>query len=184
MSEAEKCQRCGQRPATIRYTEVRDGEARKLWICEECAETLGYEVGEPTDASGAEESDSEPGLQPEPAKIKPKVVVGPGAGRCPRCGLTPGEFRRLSRFGCAHCYEAFGRALEPLFKRIHGATRHRGRLPGGREADFSDPSELRRQLSEAIRSEDFEAAARLRDRLRRLGSSEGAEGGTAEGDES
>ncbi len=71
------------------------------------------------------------------------------------------------------CARAFGKALPPLFKRIHGGIRHRGRLPGGREAVFLDPAEVRRQLAEAIRNEDFEEAARLRDRLRRLGHAEG-----------
>jgi protein arginine kinase activator len=184
MSEAAKCQKCGQRPAKIRYTEVREGEALKLWLCEECAETLGFEVHGPAGSAQEEQSTAEPGLQPEPTKIKPKVVVGPGAGRCPACGLTPGEFRRLSRFGCPHCYESFGRALESILKRIHGATRHRGRLPGGREAEFCDPAELRRELAEAIRNEDFEAAARLRDRLSRLARSEAAPENPAEEDES
>jgi protein-arginine kinase activator protein McsA len=48
-------------------------------------------------------------------------------------------------------------------------------LPGGREAVFLDPAEIRRQLAEAIRGEDFEQAARLRDRLRRLGHPESAD---------
>ena len=89
--------------------------------------------------------------------------------RCADCGMTGARLREQSLFGCPTCYEVFAEALDPLFKRIHGASYHRGRLPGGRRAEAGDPAELDRALRAALKREDYEEAARLRDRLRRAG---------------
>ena len=168
------CERCGANPGTIRYTEVGDGELKKLRICADCAAELGFEIGGETptpkvspvhkgkvlelvSAAAAIESDPE-----ETASEKDDR-------RCPSCGLTGTEFNRTSLFGCPECYVTFEDGLDPLLKRLHAAVSHRGRLPGGRSAEPPDLAVLRRELREAIRAQDFEAAARVRDRLRQAG---------------
>ena len=166
------CEKCGERPAQVRYTEYREGESKKLMICFECAKSLGFEV-DPTE-------ETPPGA-PDPSMaavvlvstpLSPTVKAVPEHERCPKCGLTSAEFQRLSRFGCEKCYEVFAPALDSWFEKIHGASSHRGRLPGSPEeppAATPNPGEiedLQRRLAQAIENEDFEEAARLRDRLR------------------
>ena len=85
--------------------------------------------------------------------------------------MTLGEFRSKGRLGCAACYETFGRQLEPLFERVHNATRHVGRLPGTNEAHNQlrmRITDLRARLESAIREEAYEDAAQLRDELQAL----------------
>ncbi len=136
------CQKCGERPAQVRYTEFREGASEKLLICFECARNLGFEV-EP-----AKEKDEEiEAALPESAgtslggailvnaPLTPTFRAVPEHERCPRCGLTSMELQRASRFGCAQCYEVFGAALDGWLQKIHGATRHRGRLPGSAAED-------------------------------------------------
>jgi protein arginine kinase activator len=188
-----KCERCGENPAEIDYTEYREGRASKLKICSECARKLGFEeesalpedapAGEPP--PGPETSGSSPPSPPKIVAATVKVVGVLGGGgtasgakpeseafghrTCPGCGLTAAELKAQSLFGCPRCYETFAEALDPLLKRVHGATTHRGRLPGGAVADAADPDELRRDLREALSREDYETAARIRDRLRQAG---------------
>ena len=47
---------------------------------------------------------------------------------CNSCGWTYTDFRSKGRLGCAEDYEVFENALTPLLKRIHGSTRHVGRV--------------------------------------------------------
>ena len=86
----------------------------------------------------------------------------------------------MGRLGCGDCYEAFKAQLGPLLKRIHGADRHVGKIPlriGKTVKDTRTLQELKMKMERAIQTEDFEEAAKLRDKIRELekrGSQEGA----------
>jgi protein arginine kinase activator len=153
------CERCGERPAKVRYTEVQEGEARKLRICEECAAALGF-------GPVAAGSESEPQKPDEPAVAEAGAAEA-DARRCPACGLRADELETQSLLGCPLCYETFSDHLDEVLLRAHGAARHEGRLPHGRTAAAPDADVLQRDLDAAIAREDFQAAARLRDLLRR-----------------
>ena len=79
--------------------------------------------------------------------------------------------------GCGQCYSAFEDSLVPLIKRIHGSAGHFGKAP----LKVSKPTkvtvkkkkvdrleELKSRLQQAIKLEEFEEAARLRDKIREL----------------
>jgi protein arginine kinase activator len=91
---------------------------------------------------------------------------------CPECGMTYGEFRQLGRFGCANDYEVFGEDVVALLERIHGSSRYSGKLPGGEGMAVGDMqaeiADARKRLQQAIETEDYELAAKLRDEIRRL----------------
>lgn len=142
------CDRCGKRPATVRYTEYADGEPKKMRICAECADEIGF--GPPETETAKPPSPVAPaasvmglisvketvgGLAPPPPLVPDDDRV------CPGCGLSAADLNKDARFGCEQCYETFAESLEPLFERLHGATRHAGRLPGGAQADPDPPDE-------------------------------------------
>jgi protein arginine kinase activator len=83
---------------------------------------------------------------------------------CPDCGMTLAEFRSKGRLGCPRDYEVFAEHLEPLLERIHNASEHVGRVPGGVRARAAD--DLEQALEAAIEAEDYERAAELRDLMR------------------
>jgi protein arginine kinase activator len=181
------CEKCGERDAQVRYTEYRDGESKKLMICFECAKSLGFEVDPVQDEPPGAPDPSAPVILVS-ASLQPAVKAVPEHERCPRCGLTSAEFQRLSRFGCAQCYEVFAPALDAWFEKIHGASSHRGRLPGTVEEPPASPApsaanvaELQERLARAIENEDFEEAARLRDCLRAAHAPETPRGSRPEG---
>jgi len=91
---------------------------------------------------------------------------------CAECGLTFAGFKETGLLGCPMCYVAFESELGPLLERTHeSGTHHIGKVP--RRAGESQAKQvlllrLRKQLADAVASEDYKAAARLRDQVREL----------------
>ncbi len=168
------CQDCRQRVATVVYTEVRGGEKQVLHLCQSCVEKRGV---------------------PTPVLKNPLHVdlifrdileqiteeAGAGGGGhpldatvCRRCGWSFRDFRESGLLGCPTCYTTFAEPLREILRRVHGSEEHLGKvyarageLPAG-----DDPVLLRDALDEAVRNEDFEQAAALRDRLKDLDAGE------------
>ena len=71
--------------------------------------------------------------------------------------------------GCPNDYEVFGKSLAPLIEKAQdGSTTHCGKVPSRAPADTKKQMEmlsLRQQLDAAVRSEDYELAAKLRDKI-------------------
>jgi protein arginine kinase activator len=157
-----KCEMCGCRDATVRYSEVADGRATTWHLCEACAGERG--VG------GSLTSFAGPLVDVLMGLLEGSVGEGPASGRpsCSACGLTYEEFRSGGRLGCARCYEAFASELGPLLRRIHGSSEHTGRVPSEVEGDHlrrRELGKLRARLAAAVRDEDYERAAELRDSI-------------------
>lgn len=156
----KQCELCGKNEATVPVQRVdKDGQRTDLSVCAECAARHGFATAEQVKQSAGEVM----------ADLKKGVGAEDSSLACPRCGLTWAEFKRQGRLGCAECYAAFHVQLEPIVRRIHGAVQHVGRtVHGGRkQAQVKmNVQKLREELSKAIKQEDYEQAAGLRDRLR------------------
>ncbi|MBI3312051.1 MAG: UvrB/UvrC motif-containing protein [Candidatus Omnitrophica bacterium] len=155
------CDLCSKNNATVHLTEIINDETRELHLCESCAREKGSSAAEQFGLAGLLA-----GLADFGAKNGPKVETSP----CAQCGLTYEDFRKTGRLGCGNCYENFSKVLSPLLKRVHGSNRYQGRLfPPSRKKKAGPEEELGRlkeRLKAAVAAEDFEEAARLRDRLR------------------
>ena len=72
--------------------------------------------------------------------------------------------------GCPYDYEVFEDSLLPLIKKAHdGRTIHRGKVPAKTPDGTKKQMELmtlRQQLEAAVQSEDYELAAKLRDKIK------------------
>ncbi|BCU80356.1 protein-arginine kinase activator protein [Polycladomyces abyssicola] len=167
------CQECGKRPATLHYTKIVNGEKTEFHLCEVCAQEKGEQI--PMMENGFSIHQLLSGLlnfdAPYTEGEQAKQTVQSGALRCPTCGLTYTQFSKIGRLGCSDCYQAFGERLIPLFRRVHGSTNHRGKVPertGGRLKIRREIEQLKEQLKQCVAREAFEEAARLRDRIRAL----------------
>ena len=90
---------------------------------------------------------------------------------CPDCGAVWADLVKTGKAVCPRCYQTFGEALQGTLRSLHGNVTHTGRAPAGRRAEKERKdklSELRRALGEAIATENFEDAARIRDEIRAL----------------
>jgi protein arginine kinase activator len=165
------CQDCNKREASVHLTQIRNNEKIVLNLCKICAEKRGFH-------SPFEQ-------MPFPLAEFVTGMVGPSKGKsqtksdkgelqekkCPGCGLTFSEFGRVGRLGCAKCYQAFRPELTDILRKIHGSADHRGKTVGQPSEDLQpirEEKRLREELKRAIESENFEAAARLRDEIRNL----------------
>lgn len=143
----------------MQFTEVVGGTKNTVAVCANCARERGIVAKAP----------EPPGPLPDAPKISIQVTtvdpqsVPTAPRRCPGCNTSLVEIRKSGRVGCPACYTAFREHLEPLLQRVHGATRH---VSGGNGHGARD--ELRRleaALRRAVAEEDYERAARLRDRI-------------------
>ncbi|RKZ18196.1 excinuclease ABC subunit B [bacterium] len=162
------CKICGAR-AVRRFTEIVGGRKRSMPLCQHCA-----------DAQETQTSVPKPSAKPPvQVKLHAKLIaqgLPTSTLRCPECGMRVVDLRKTGRLGCAKCYEVFRKQVMPLLKRIHGATEHEGARPmAGVRVD--ELSQLRVELRRAIEAEDFEQAARLRDRIGAGGANKAAESG-------
>lgn len=166
-----QCDHCGQRPATVHQTMIVNGHKTEHHLCEVCARQQGK--GEGTFAfpnlSIHQLLSSFLGQDPfGGTAVAPRTREEP---RCTHCGMTYSEFADSGKLGCSQCYEQLDPHLTPLIKRIQGTTQHTGKAPkrtGGLVRKRRELAQLKQQLTVAVDQEQFEEAARLRDRIRAM----------------
>lgn len=178
------CESCNQNLATVHLTEIVQKYKKETHLCEECARERG--VPYKANFSVKEFLGGIAGPQPEQAASEPAPAEAPaprpeGAGEplgpCPSCGLTLADFRATGRLGCHHDYAHFRASLVPLLEKIHGTSQHTGRFPSrmGQRIERDRLLEgYRKELQRAVQREDYERAAELRDKIRKLENLEGA----------
>ncbi|MFC5401643.1 UvrB/UvrC motif-containing protein [Cohnella soli] len=164
-----QCQECGERPATLHFTKIVNGEKAELHICESCAREKGELI--PGTSSGFSIHNLLSGLLDFETMSAGSVAKPQPTVKCETCGMTYAQFSKIGRFGCSHCYKQFSERLDPLLKRVHGNTVHVGKVPkraGGKLKTKREIDRLKKEMVSRIEREDFETAAQLRDRIREL----------------
>jgi protein arginine kinase activator len=157
------CENCGEKDASIHYTQIDKNEMHTFHLCDECAAAKGLQPGVNV------------GNFPLTDFLEKGGRAGaetPVAGPCSFCGLTLDDFKKTGRVGCSHCYVSFDGHLSGLLRRLHGGTQHVGKVylpPDPTQAEQRERLDgLRRKLDRAVQSEDFERAAQIRDLIRTL----------------
>lgn len=159
------CNVCGKTQATVHLTEIIDDQITELHLCEECAQKKGAQMESHFGLSDLLAGLADMGSQFN-SKVKTEVKL-----KCPKCGLTYEDFKKVGRLGCGECYNAFREALVPLLKRIHGSTQHFGKSPKKMAKTVkakNELQELKEKIQKAVQREEFEEAAKLRDKVREI----------------
>lgn len=156
----KKCDVCGENSANVHITQIVDGQTAARHLCEECARKQGITI------SIAHENFQAPQVIRE--EKEPEVT-------CLSCGLPLSEFRTKGWLGCADCYATFEKDIDDILIQMHGSRKHCGKRPGGtseqeypRESSLAEITRLEVQLDQAVKDEEFELAAAIRDVLRTL----------------
>lgn len=157
------CQICGVREATIKFTQIINQKKKEMHICEVCAEEKGYT---------------------NPLASFPKILGGLILGimgelptadkrehlelKCDYCQLSWNEFQDKGLLGCGHCYDSFIEPLKALLRKTHGSNKHIGDRPADQRTSGSvdELDRLHKELKRAIKAENYESAAKLRDQIR------------------
>jgi protein arginine kinase activator len=158
------CDICGKH-AKVHLTQLVGGQIKKIALCDDCAKEKG--VTDPTGFALAEML-----LGKTPGKVVPAAPAVAGSGRrCPSCGFTLEDLRRIRRFGCAECYTTFRDDVNQMLRGMHKGFKHCGKVPAGLmelHERTQRLEELRGKLDQAITSENYEEAAGLRDEIRQI----------------
>ena len=158
------CQICNKNEATIHLTEISNGLRTEMHICEHCA--TEQEITIKNQVPINELLSSLLASQPSDEDM---LGASGKETTCPYCGFTLAQFTKEAVLGCPYDYEVFEKALSTLIKKAHdGKTGHCGKIPSKAPPDAKKQIELlnmRQKLNEAIQSEDYETAAKLRDKI-------------------
>jgi protein arginine kinase activator len=157
------CENCKKRQATIHLTEIINSNKKEVHLCEQCAEKQGV-VKQQMSIADFLAGLAAGGAHPAAKHKLPDI-------RCPSCGLSLADFQSGGRFGCADDYTVFRERIMPLIEKIHDSTQHVGKTPARAGGDVAHEKELRQlqsELKRAVDREEYEEAARLRDKIRRL----------------
>ncbi|MCL2407039.1 MAG: UvrB/UvrC motif-containing protein [Defluviitaleaceae bacterium] len=168
------CEKCNKFPATVYMEKFTNGAKSTANLCMHCAAIEHSEVsfGEGfenmlKDVLGNIISNIEnmSGVN----FILSSGLMDDSDPRCDACGIDMDELREEGKFGCVACYTAFRPQIEHLIQNIHAAKAHVGKTPTNAPREMRlrrDIEELRRNLALAVKNEDYETAAVLRDCVR------------------
>lgn len=161
------CQHCKSKEATTHVKSILNGEYTECMLCSDCASKLGY--------SGIWSD-----IQNDFGSILGSFFTNAlparsDTTRCEVCGSTYHDISSTGKVGCANCYETFLSELMPSIRRIHGNTTHCGKKPDANENLVSDTKDIdtqieetKAQLSKAVKEQNFELAAELRDKIKEM----------------
>ena len=148
------CERCGEREANVRFTEVINGETTEHNLCMQCAQSMDFGAS-PYAALFDGESQlgrlisgllgfQAPGSRKSQESRLDNVV-------CPVCHTSYADFVKTTRFGCPDCYEVFDLLIQDSIKQIQGSDTHKGKHPkyGLRMVPKSLTEELKGSSAEA-----------------------------------
>jgi protein arginine kinase activator len=174
-----QCEICKIKTATVHLTEIVDGQRTESHLCQNCAQKEGITIKSQLSLNellssliaAHQQADEQSGAESQTS--------------CPVCGMTMEIFRKNALLGCPKDYEVFGKFLEQIIEKAHdGNLAHKGKIPAGATQPVPGSGiakeekeevknenkieELKKQLEKAVRDEDYELAAKLRDQLKAL----------------
>ena len=162
-----QCQICNKRTATIHLTEISEGVRTEMHICEHCATEQGIAA-----QSQISVNDLLSNLLASQPSDEELLAAADDVSSCPNCGFTLDRLRKEGTLGCPHDYEVFQHSLLPLIERAHnGSSAHCGKVPSKIPAEtkqLAEIAQLRQELEKAVRNEDYERAAEIRDKIKPL----------------
>lgn len=163
------CQKCGKKPANTHYKQVVNGKVTEVHLCEDCARELGLNPLQMFDPFAAMPFNINSLLGGMFSQALPETAAP--AKKCPFCGSTFEDFAQNALVGCANCYHEFYDQLLPSIRKIHGKTRHVGKIPESASQTLKLSRELeslKGQLKQAVDAQEYEKAATLRDKIKEI----------------
>lgn len=86
---------------------------------------------------------------------------------CPSCGMTSQSIRKTFKAGCAECYNIFENVLMERYRMYYGGHQaYQGKVYG--KNGNGDIDYLEKELSTAVKNQNYERAAEIRDNIKKL----------------
>lgn len=162
------CEKCKQNPAKVHIIKIINGKKTSINLCEQCAKTYENIIIEVTKGKNINNLVSSLFETIHGQAENTKNNTGP---KCGTCGLTLGGFRKSGRLGCKDCYSMFKGNLDMILEKVQGKTIHVGKIPhrsGGELRIKNQILNLKKELNDKVKKEEFEDAAVIRDEIKAL----------------
>jgi protein arginine kinase activator len=163
-----QCEICKEKTATVHLTEIVDGQRTESHLCQACAQKEGITVKSQLSLNELLSSLIAAHQQTDGASAVEKTDKV-----CGQCGMTMEQFRKQALLGCPNDYKVFEDNLRDVIEKTQdGNSQHIGKIPpSAQNAEAKDTSaidELKRRLDAAVKAEDYELAAKLRDQIKAI----------------
>lgn len=180
-----KCDICKKHEATIHIQEIVNSNKKAMHLCSECAvkksqndpsfDFGGFNLAEML-YNISESQGGIPGLSPMLENESPDdtdEIKDTANLKCPQCQWTLKALRQTGRVGCPECYNVFREVIQNALENMHRGKLHVGKRPGNKGTDKSSSlmlklMNLQKELDEVIQREEYEKAAKLRDKINNL----------------
>ena len=190
------CQKCNKKVATVFISTIVNGKNTQMYLCTDCAKELhdnmnpdikipfpindiltNMELSEDTINEWINEfKDMEDKGQIEELvqHENPETLQHNNQHEditCNFCNTSFDEYKKTGNLGCGKCYSTFRKQLKPIIEGIYGYSEHIGKFP---KNEFKDTEivktveQLKEKLNMAIKEEEYEQAAKLRDEILQL----------------
>ncbi|MBS0658235.1 MAG: UvrB/UvrC motif-containing protein [Verrucomicrobia bacterium] len=165
------CDACQTNPATVYLTQIVEGKMQKVNLCDLCAKAkkvldpTGFQLADLLLGLGVNTELEKPQVETAPAPVEVAML------KCPACGFTQADFKKTQRMGCSECYETFADSIMAPLRSNHKGSEHIGKLPARqfrRVEAQRRMGALQSDLAKAVKQEDYEGAAQIRDAIRQL----------------
>ena len=173
------CDICNINEATIHVQEIFKGKKRTLNICAYCAsehnltdkDLDGFNIAEILYNISSKMLDAHDENTDAPDNTNNSFITPEEDLKC-ACGWTTDAFRKTGRLGCPACYKAFTPILRDALKSMHKGSFHTGKQPGTKTDRNGKTAmkimALQKELDEYVRLEEYEKAAKIRDKISNL----------------
>jgi protein arginine kinase activator len=177
------CDNCKKNEAVLHFIQIdSNGELNKFDLCKECASELSlFSFGESEETEFSDASDAISILAIDLGFFLDKLgkedtqkTIGRNFkddGKCSYCGTSLNSIKKTGRVGCPKCYEDFELEINPFIKIIQAEVEHKGKIPVNCNEILKIEKkikDLKHKLEDQIVVENFEEAAKLRDKITNL----------------
>ena len=158
------CENCRRNKAILAVKEILLGQEKNAFYCESCAVEKGFSdilYGRHFHLDSLITSLLEQ-RSPSIEEWKDKACS---------CGFTFDEFMKKGNLGCPQCYTTFKPVITSLFDQLFGTHEHIGKIPSRMKRNIQLMKQLEHyniELDEMLKTENYERAAYLRDRIKEL----------------
>ena len=99
--------------------------------------------------------------------------------KCPTCGYTFDDYSSTGLLGCPDCYDTFEDRLDNIFLKMHGKNRHiklsnKKRISNAKSIQkdkidkLDEVASLKNELKTLVENEEYEKAAVVRDKIKKI----------------
>lgn len=168
------CDICHKKEAVMELRIDNGAKVEILHLCENCAEKKIAEVKSLTGGHaiiGPSDMDLTEILESMKKIFRTDEEIDDNGKKCPICGTSYDYLLKRRRVKCEGCYEFFKDDIEKFLFSIEKPTKHMGKTPANVDEEIlksRKERELMNKLTLAVNLEEYEEAAKLRDKIKAL----------------